>query len=83
MNNFLVENANSAGCYRAHGEFFVTGNAEFANDENVEHGIEFFDNFKSNRNTAARQRQHQKRWIIAVMNEFFREKLSGVHAILK
>jgi hypothetical protein len=59
--DFFVEDPHTAGRNRAHGEFFVTGHAEFANDENVERQVERAGNFVSDRNAAARKSDSRPR----------------------
>jgi hypothetical protein len=54
----LIQNAHSARCDRASSQFFKSGYAEFAHDENVERCAQTFRHFISNRNAAPRQTKH-------------------------
>jgi hypothetical protein len=53
-----MQHANTATRDRPHRKFFLSGKAEFADQQDIEPHIEPFRNDKTNRHTAARKREH-------------------------
>ena len=58
VEHVLVQNTDAAGSDRAHGEFFVTGQAEFAHDKNIERNTEPLRDLKCDRDTSTRQTEN-------------------------
>ena len=64
--HFRLHDAHAAAADGAHGEFLLTGQAQFAHHHNVERKAELARNCKAYRHAPAWQGQHQHGWIMGV-----------------
>ena len=53
--HIVLEHDNASTGDGTHGQFFLAGNAEFTDDEDIERQMEFASHFKGDRNPTARQ----------------------------
>jgi hypothetical protein len=85
--HIVLEHDNAATGHRTHRQFFLTGNAEFAYDEDIEREMELAGNFKSYGNSAARQSEDDcttsGEFVGALIDDNLRQSAAGVAAILK
>ena len=65
----LVHHAYAARCDRAHRKLVVTGNAQLADDEDVERCLERVGDLECDRHTATRQRQDEHVMAIGVFRQ--------------
>src|SRR5262249_4277118 len=82
MHHLSIENAHAAAGDGAHGEFFVTGYAEFADNENVEGNAKGLGDLEGHRHAAAREREHDNAWLTGVMSELVRQYFAGLGPVL-
>src|SRR5204863_9201769 len=79
--HIFVQDTNAAGRNRADGELFKAGDAELADDENIERDAQPSRDFKRDRHTTARQSKHDDVVSIRISQELLREKLPGFRSI--
>ncbi len=66
---------------RAHREFLVPGDAEFAHYEDIQRCIKTNGNFIGDGNAPARESENQNIPMIRVLKKFFRQNAAGFHPI--
>jgi hypothetical protein len=69
----VIEDARAAGGDRTHCELFVTGDAELADDKDIERRIERAGDFIGDGHAAARQRQHHHIGAVGVSGQLLRQ----------
>jgi hypothetical protein len=81
--DFIVQNADTAGCDRAHCQLLVPRNAQLAHQKNIERRAERTSQLKSDGHPAARQGQDENIRPIGVSRQLLRELAAGIGAIAK
>ena len=83
----LLQHDAAAAGYRAHGQLFLPGDTEFANDEDVEGQMQIASDLESNRHSTARQAEDNRVSCGKVVGAFFTndpsKRATRVPAILK
>jgi hypothetical protein len=79
--NVPVEYAHTTRSDRTHGQLWVTGQTEFANNKHVEWRVQFSGYFRRNRHATARQREHEHIGSIRVAVEIFSKKLASFSSV--
>src|SRR5438105_2921886 len=83
LNDRVADHANSTTCNSTHREFFMTWNAQFPDNEDVQRRIQGGGDLVSDRHAAARQSQNQNIRLIFVSLECSGEPLSSLRPITK
>jgi hypothetical protein len=81
--DILVQNAHTAGSYRAGSQFFKAGNAQFAHDKNIERRAEPLRDFERHRHTAPWQPKHNYVIATRILDEFVRKQPAGFGSVGK
>ena len=81
MDDVVVEYLDVAGGDGAEGEFFVAGDAELADGEDVECGVEVFCDFGGDGNAAAREGEDEEVFVVGVVGELGGELAAGVGSV--
>src|SRR6202171_4539897 len=79
----IVEHAHAACCNRAHRQLFIAGDAELADDKNIQRCTERAGHFVPDGYAAARRRRHKHVRSIGIGCEFFSEPPARFAAIAK
>ena len=83
VEHVLVKNPDAAGSDRAHREFFVTGQAEFAHDKNIERNTEALRNLKGDWDTSTRETENNDVVASGVTQQLFRKLPTRIGPVLK
>ena len=81
--DILVKHADATGRNGAHGEFFVSRKAEFADDKNIERNIKPLRDFKCDWNATTRESENNNIVASGVTQQFFRELPTRLCPVLK
>jgi hypothetical protein len=77
----FAQHAHATKGYRAHRKLRVSGNAQLANEKDVERGAKRARDFARHGNAAAGQREHDHVWAVRICTEVFGELPSAVSSI--
>ena len=83
LHDLIVEDAHAAGSDRAHRQLLVTGNTQLAYDKDVKRRGERASHLIRDRQTTARQGEHQNTWTIGINGELFGQQPTRLIAIAK
>jgi len=79
--HIMVYDLDAARGDGAHGEFCVAGDAELADDEDIERGVEFAGNLRGHGDAAAREGKHENVRAAGMLHERGGKKAAGVRAV--
>lgn len=77
----MVNDLHTAAGDGAHGELRVAGDAELADDEDIERGVEFAGDLRGHGDAAAREGKHENVRAVCMLHERGGEKAAGVRAV--